>query len=90
MVQMDSSSLPRRSSYQKLGQNGSEHRLKLTKTWILTFLLLILYAVQLVDPRPIVCGISSKRNLERCQELVHPRQQGLWPKVWLSMKQFQE
>ena len=33
--------------------------------------------VQLVDSRPEVVGISSKRNLQRFQESVHAAQQSL-------------
>lgn len=42
-----------------------------------TFLLLVLERVGLVDPRPEVGRVSSERDLQRRQELVHAGQQVL-------------
>jgi len=81
------STLPRRSSYQKLLRNGSDP-LSRRLMWVLTFLLFVFHTVQLVDPRPVVRGISPERNLEGRQELVHSRQQGLWSKVCFSTRRF--
>lgn len=86
-MQICLSTLPRRSSYRKLLRNGSDP-LPIGLMWILTFLLSVFHTIQLVDPRSVVCRISSERNLEGRQELVHSRQQGLWSKVCLNTRWF--
>ena len=58
-----------------------------------TLLLPVLDTVELIHARPEVGWVTTECNLQRCKELVHARQKGLWRccrgcDSWLTLKYY--